>query len=136
IHGGVDAALEIHRVHAGGHGLDAFTHDGLSQHCGGGGAVAGNIGSLRGDFLDHLHAPVLELVFQFDFLGDGHAVLGHRGGAETLVDDDITALGTERDLHRIGERVDAACQTRAGVFAETYFLSSHLKLSLDSVTDE
>src|SRR5690606_14755958 len=75
-HGLVDAALEVHRVHAGGNGLGAFADQGLGQHGGGGGAVAGVVGGLGRDFLDHLRAHVLELVGQFDFLGDGHAVLG------------------------------------------------------------
>src|SRR5690606_2789370 len=53
LHGGVDAALEVHRVHAGGDGLHAFTQDGLGQHGGGGGAVARDIVGLGSDFLDH-----------------------------------------------------------------------------------
>jgi hypothetical protein len=28
-------------------------------------------------------------------------------GAEALLDDDVAALGAERDLHRVGEGVDA-----------------------------
>ena len=75
----VDAALEVHRVHAGGHVLHAFAHDGLGQHGGGGGAVTGVVAGLGSDFLDHLRAHVLELVLQLDFLGHGHAVLGDRG---------------------------------------------------------
>jgi hypothetical protein len=37
---------------------------------------------LGGDFAQHLRAHVLELVFEFDFLGDGHAVLGDARSAE------------------------------------------------------
>jgi len=81
-HGLVDAALEVHRVHAGGHVLHAFAHDGLGQHGGGGGAVTGVVRSLGSDFLDHLRAHVLQLVFELNFLGHGHTVLGHGGGAE------------------------------------------------------
>ncbi len=72
----VDTALDFHRVVTGGHQLDAFTVDGLSQYRSGGGAVTGNIGSLGSNFLDHLCTHILELVFQFDLLGDGNAVLG------------------------------------------------------------
>jgi hypothetical protein len=36
----VDAALQVHGVHACGHVLHAFAHDGLGQNGGGGGAVA------------------------------------------------------------------------------------------------
>jgi len=91
--GFVDAALEVHRVHARGHVLQAFDHDGLGQHGGGGGAVAGRVIGLGGDFAHHLGAEVLEAVDQFDFLGDGDAVLGRARGAERLLDDHVAALG-------------------------------------------
>ena len=47
LHGLVDAALEVHRVHAGGDRLHALADDGLRQHGGGGGAVAGVVGGLE-----------------------------------------------------------------------------------------
>ena len=47
----VDAALEVHGVHAGGHVLHAFAHDGLGQHGGGGGAVTGVVAGLGSHFL-------------------------------------------------------------------------------------
>src|SRR5690606_24486285 len=68
----VDAALEVHRVHAGGDGLGAFADERLGQHGGGGGAVTGVVGGLGSDFLDHLRAHVLELVGQLGLIGDGH----------------------------------------------------------------
>src|SRR6185369_15658326 len=113
--GDVDAALEVHRVHAGGNRLGAFAHDGLRQHGGCGGAVARGVVGLGGDFAQHLRAHVLELVFEFDLLGDGDAVLGDSGCAETLFDHDVAALRTERHLHRVGENVDAAQHAVAGV---------------------
>src|SRR5690606_15634110 len=78
--GEVDAALEVHGVHAGGDGLDALVDDGLGEHGRGGGAVTGNVVGLGSDGAHHLGAHVLELVLEFDFLGDGHAVLGNAGG--------------------------------------------------------
>ena len=45
--GQVDAALEVHRVHAGGDRLGAFAHDRLGEHGRRGGAVAGDVGGLR-----------------------------------------------------------------------------------------
>ena len=74
--GHVDAALEVHRVHAGGDRLRAFLDDRLGEHRGGGGAVAGDVVGLRGHLAHHLRAHVLELVLELDFLGDGDAVLG------------------------------------------------------------
>src|SRR5699024_2547283 len=107
-HTRVDAALEVHRVHASGHGLDTLAHDRLGEDGGGGGAVAGDIGGLGGDFLHHLRAHVLELVFQFDFLGHGNAVLGNGRRAEALVEYHVAALGPQRHLDGIGQRVDPA----------------------------
>ena len=126
--GHVDAALQVHRVHAGGHVLGAFADDRLGEHGGGGGAVAGEVVGLGGDFAHHLGAHVLELVLEFDFLGDGHAVLGGARRAEGLVDDDVAALGAEGDLHRVGENVDAAQHALAGFTAEADFFGSHVCL--------
>ncbi len=130
VDGEIDAALQVHRVHAGGNGLVAFLDDRLRQNGRGRGAVAGDVVGLGGDFAHHLRAHVLELVLKFDFLGDGHAVLGDARRAERLVDDDVAALRAERDLHRVGEDVDAAQHLLAGVGAEFYFFGSHVLLLL------
>ena len=113
----LDAALELHRVGAGGDVLRAFAEDRLREHGGGGGAVAGDVGGLAGDFADHLRAHVLERVLQLDFLGDRHAVLGDGRRAELLVEDDVAALGAEGDLHRVGQLVDAAQDRLARLLA-------------------
>ena len=121
VHRQIDAALKIHRVHAGGNRLGAFTDDRRRQHGRGGGAVAGRVGRLGGDFAHHLRAHVLELVLKLDFLGDGDAVLGDAGGAERLVEHDVAALGAERHLHRVVENFDAAQHPVAGIDAEFDF---------------
>src|SRR6185503_9309418 len=74
--GEIDAALEIHRVHAGRDRLHALTDDRLGENGSGGGAVAGEVVGPAGDLAQHLRAHVLELVLELDFLGDGDAVLG------------------------------------------------------------
>ena len=76
VDGLLDALLHLDRVDAGDDGLEAFVEDRFGQDGGGGGAVAGDVAGLAGDFLDHLGAHVLVGVFEFDFLGDGDAVLG------------------------------------------------------------
>ena len=121
----VDAALDVHGIHAGGNRLGAFAHDRLRQYGGGGGAVAREVVGLRGHFAHHLGAHVLEFVGEFDFLGDGHAVLGGAGRAEALLDHHIAALGAEGDFHRIGQNVDAAQHLLARIGAEFYVFSSH-----------
>ena len=117
--GEVDAALEVHRVHAGGDRLGALADDGLGEHGRGGGAVAGDVAGLRGHFAHHLGAHVLELVGELDLLGDGDAVLGDARRAEGLVEHDVAALGAERHLHGIGEDVDAAQHLVARVGGES-----------------
>jgi hypothetical protein len=124
-HGEVDAALEVHRVHAGGDRLHALGHDGLGENGGGGGAVAGLVVGARSDFADHLGAHVLELVLELDLLGDGDAVLGDPGRAIGLVEKHVAALGAERHLHRVGEGVDALQHAVTGVGVESYMLGSH-----------
>ena len=121
----VDAALEIHRVHAGGNELHAFVNDGLGENRGGRRAVAGVVARLGGDFTHHAGAHVFELVLEFDFLGDGHAVFRHRRSAEGAVEHDVAALRTERDLDGVGENIDAADHLGAGVITEKNLLSSH-----------
>ena len=123
--GQVDAALELHRVGAGGDVLGALAVDRLGEHGGGGGAVAGDVGGLRGDLAHHLGAHVLERVRELDLLGDGDAVLGDRRRAELLLDDDVAALGAEGHLDRVGELVDAAEDGAARVLGVGDLLGSH-----------
>src|ERR1700689_1347560 len=80
-----------------------------------GGAVAGKIVGLGGDFAHHLRAHVLELVFEFDFLRDGDAVLGDARRPERLVEDNVATLRTERHLDGVVENIDAAQQAVTGV---------------------
>ena len=49
-------------------------------------------------------APMFSMrVLQLDFLGDGDAVFGDGGRAEGFFEDDVAALGAERDFDRVGE---------------------------------
>ena len=125
----IDAALQVHRVEAGRHGLHAFAGDRGGEHGRGGGAVAGGVVLLGGDFAHQLGAEVLELVGKFDFLGDGHAVLGDARRAEGFFDDDVAALRAERDFHRIVENFDAAQDAVARVGGETDVFGSHGSLN-------
>src|SRR5579871_110302 len=124
----LDAALEGHRVGAGSNGLDAFAIHGLRQYGRGGGAIAGNVAGLGGDFTNHLGPHVLEAVLQFDFFCNGNAVLGDGGRTEFLFDHHVAALGTERDLHCVGEQVDAAQDSLPRLFAVNNLLCHFLLL--------
>ena len=66
------------RVRAGGDVLEAFLVDGLGENGRRGGAVAGDVAGLAGDFAHELGAHVFVGIFELDFLGDGDAVLGDR----------------------------------------------------------
>jgi len=112
----IDATLEGGGVGAGRNGLHAFTEDGLGQNGCCGGAVAGDIGSLGGDFFHELRANVLQRVLELDFLGYGHAVLGDGGRAKLLLDYDVASLGAERRLDGVRERVHAAQDRLTGIF--------------------
>ncbi len=128
--GHVDAALQVHRVHAGGNRLGTFLDDRLGENGRRGGAVTGLVVGLRGDLAQQLGAEILELVLELDLLGDGDAVLGDAGRAERLLDHDVAALRTQRDLDGVGEDVDAAQQLVAGVGGELYVFGSHVFCSL------
>ena len=129
---GVDAALERHRVHAGGDVLQAFAENRLGENGRGGGAVAGEVARLGRDFLHHLRAHVLERIRELDLLRDGDAVLGDGRRTELLVDDDVPALGAERDLDRLGELIDAALESRACFNVEMEFFGCHVDISVVS----
>ena len=103
----LDAALDDHRVGAGGDVAEALADHRLAEDDRGGRAVAGDVVGLGRDFLEELGAHVLERVVELDVAGDRDAVVGDRGRAELLVEDDVAALGADRHLHRVGEPVDA-----------------------------
>src|SRR4029453_775501 len=124
--GDVDAALQVHRIHAGRDRLHAFANDRLGQNCRRGGAVARDVVGLRGDFAQHLRAHVLELVLELDFLSDGDAVLGDARRAEALVEDNVAALRPQRHLDGVGEDVDTLQNPLARVPREFHVLGCHL----------
>ena len=76
------------------------------------------------DLADHLRAHVLERVLEVDLLGHRHAVLGDRRMPNALPREHVAALGSERDLHRVGELVDAA-QDRLPRLLAVYNLFCH-----------
>ena len=130
----IDAALEVHRVHAGGDSLGTFPDDRVSEHGRRGRAVTGLVGGLRGDLAHHLRAHVLELVLELDLLGDGHAVLGDAWCAERLVEHDVAALGAERHAYRVGECIDAVQHSVTRVDREFHFLGRHLSIPFCSTS--
>ena len=111
--------LSAERVSAGGDVAQALADHRLGEHGRGGGAVTGDVVGLGGDLLGELRAHVLVGVVELDLTGDGDTVVGDGRSAELLVDDDVAALGAERHLDGVGERVDAALERLAGVPVES-----------------
>ena len=129
--GGVDAAAQGHRVGPGGDHPQALEVDRLGQQRGGRGAVAGDVGRLRGRFLDQLGAEILERIVQFDFLGHGHAVLGDFRRAPALVEHGVSAAGAKGADHGPGQLAHPGGQRLPSfVFKDQLFCHSGFLLLL------
>ena len=114
----LDAALQRHRVGAGGDVLHAALDHGPREDRRGGGAVTGDVVRLGGDLLAELGAHVLPRVLELDLLGDRHAVVRDGGRAPLLVEHHVPALGAERDRDRVGELVDAGLERAPRLLTE------------------
>src|SRR3984885_2533297 len=88
-------------------------------------AVAGNVVGLLRYFLDQLGTDLLPRVLELDLLGDGHAIVGDRGGAPLLLENHIPALGAEGYLHGVGKLVHAALEAAPGVLVKRDHLRCH-----------
>ena len=98
--------------------LQAVADHRPGEHGGGGGAVTGDVVGLLGDLLDELGADLLVGVLEVDLLGDGDAVVGDRGGAPLLLEDDVAALRAEGDADGVGQLVHAGLEAAAGLLVE------------------
>ena len=67
-------------------------------------------------------------------LATRHAILGDARCAIALVQDHVATLRTERDLHRLGEYVDATQHALTGIIAEPNVFRCHL-LILPEIDD-
>ena len=122
VDGLLDAALDDHRVGAGGDDPQALGDHRLAQDHRGGGAVAGDVVGLGRDLLEELRAHVLERVLELDVASDGDAVVGDRRGAELLVEDDVAALGADRHPDCVGEAIDAPLERATSGLVEDELL--------------
>ena len=115
----LDAALERHRVRAGGHVAQALADHGLGEDGGRRRAVTGDVVGLLGDLLDELGPDLLVGVLQLDLLGDAHTIVGDGGRSPLLLEHDVAALGAQGDLDGVGEGVHPALETAAGLLVES-----------------
>src|SRR4029453_4113828 len=130
VDGRLDAALERHRVRAGGDVLQALADDRLSEQRRRRGAVTGDVVRRGRDLADELRALVLEDVLDLDLTSDRDAVVGDRRRAELLVQHDVASLRAKGDLDRVGEDVHAPLERAARVLVELQLLVSHSASSL------
>ncbi len=119
----LDAPAQQHRVDAVGEHAHPLAQQRLGEQRGGRGPVAGEVGRLGRDLADELRAHVRELVGELDLAGDRHAVVRDRRRAGEALEDDVAALRPERDLHRVGQLVDAALQAAPCVVVEADHLA-------------
>ena len=83
--GFVDAALQGDGVGTRRHVAQTFFDDGVGQHGGGGGTVASGVVGLRSGLTNQGYPGVFNVVFQFDFLRDGHPIVDDLRSAELLL---------------------------------------------------
>ena len=103
VDGHVDTFFEVGWVHA---CLDLFIAlfvDGSSKDGCGCCAISSLVVGLVCDVFDEGGSDVGGFVGEVDCFGDGDSVFGDFGGAVALVDEDISASGSEGDLDCIGE---------------------------------
>src|SRR5476649_2293885 len=128
----VDAALQVHRVHAGSDGFQAFVDDSLSQNGSSGSTVTSVIVGTGGNVFDQLRAHVFETVFEFDFFGNRNTVFGDQRSAEALLDDHVTAFRAQSCFNGVGQDVYTSQHFFTARIAEFNFFSSHDRYSLNT----
>ena len=121
-HGGVHSllhtTLDVNGAGTGGHAAETFAVDSLSKHGRGGGTVTGHVAGLAGGFANHLGAHVFVRALELDLFGHGYTIFGGGGGAEFLVNEDVTTFGAERHLHGLGQFFHTPKDVLAGLFVK------------------
>jgi hypothetical protein len=101
-------------------------NDGLSQDCGGGGAVTRNIIGLGRSLLDQLSSHIREGIVELDVLRNGYAVMSDGRGAVLLVKGDIASLGAKGDLDRVRDSIHTLFEGLSRLSVELQLLSHWL----------
>src|SRR2546422_328655 len=121
----LDTALQAHWIRTSRDVLDAFAINRLGQNGRRGGAVAGQVAGLAGNFLHHLSTHVFVWVFQVDFLCDRHAVLRHQRRAKLTAQNHVASFGSQSDLDGIRQDVYASEHCPPGLFTVLQLFCSH-----------
>jgi hypothetical protein len=125
LHAPLDAALELHRVHAGGEILQALDDhrvrdDGRCRR-----AVARHLAGAGRGLAQQPGAHVLEVVLELDGLGHDHARVDDARRPEGLLEEHRAPARAQRDLDGVGQHVNAALDLPAGVLVEQQLLGGH-----------
>ena len=99
--GTVDTSLQNHWICTGSDILESFSYDCLCQKGCSGSTVTGHIIGLGGNFFDQLCTHVLYLIFQLDFLCDGHTVIGNQWGSVRLLNQNVSSLRSQCNLNGV-----------------------------------
>mmetsp|Transcript_4526 Transcript_4526/g.7578 ORF Transcript_4526/g.7578 Transcript_4526/m.7578 type:complete len:325 (-) Transcript_4526:123-1097(-) len=107
-HGQLNTSAQIHGIHTGSDSLATFAVDSTRQNSGSGGSISRYIIGFTRHTLDELGAHIFKLVLEINRFGDSDAILGNLRSSVWLTDNGIAALGTQSDLHSIGQEVDSS----------------------------
>ncbi|MPM47325.1 hypothetical protein SDC9_94034 [bioreactor metagenome] len=120
-----NTVLDEHGVAASGKGLQTFIDNGVSQKCRGGGTIASDVVGLGGSLFDQLGAHVFKRVFQFDFFGNGHAIVSDGGGTKFAVDGHVAAFGAKGGDDSVCNDINTVLELSASIFAKDELFSRH-----------
>ena len=117
-HGLLNSPAHSHWIAASSHHAGALAENRPGEHGRGGGAVAGEIGGLGGNFVHELRAHVFEGILQINLLAHSHAVFRDGGTTKRLVDDDVAPGGAHRHRYGAGQFFHALEQLGTCVVVE------------------
>ena len=103
----LNAASQIHWVHAGGDRFASLLEDSTSKNSGSGRAITSLVVGLASHLLDKVGTDVVVAVAKLDVLGHGDAILGDLRRAKSSVEDDIAATRSQSHLDSVSEHVTA-----------------------------
>ena len=110
LHSSLNATLDVGGCRAAGDIAQALVDQCLCEHGCSGGTVTGYVVGLGGDFLRQLGAQVLVRVVQFNFAGNGHAVIGDDGCAPLLVEHNVAPARPRVTLTAFASLSTPACR--------------------------
>ena len=130
LNGGLNAALHLRGCRTACYVAQPLIHECLRQYGCGGRTVTGNVVRLGGYLFGELRTQVLVGVFQFDFTGDGDAIVRNNRCTPLLIKHHVTPARAEGNLHRVGKLINTGLQGFAGGIIEFKLFSHEFRYSL------